>query len=95
MVAIITTLLAGGDLQAAPESIQATDVITWAVFAYLFYFGSFSALRYRLSRTRWRGIRGSLQGHGFDYVLFRLKRTIINICTLGYAIGRSDLANTH
>ena len=73
------------------EEVHASNFIIWAAIIYLVYFGKFSALRYRLTRTTWRGIRGMLVGSGRAYVGFRLKRLLINIVTLGYCMGRTGM----
>lgn len=51
----------------------------------------FLALRYRLSRTRWRGIRFHLGGSIKKYLVLSLKRTLINIVTLGWKIPKGDI----
>jgi uncharacterized membrane protein YjgN (DUF898 family) len=67
------------------------DHLQWLLIGYLFYFGRFSALRYRLTRTRWRGVRGWLEGSGRSYVWFRFKRTLMNMVSLGYLMGRTAI----
>ncbi|MGH1456630.1 MAG: YjgN family protein [Alphaproteobacteria bacterium] len=61
---------------------------------YLFGVAVYSALRYRLSRTRWRGIRGRLGGSAFKYANIAAVRFLINIVTIGFAIPHSDIAKT-
>lgn len=51
----------------------------------------FLALRYRLSRTRWRGIRFSLGGLVKEYFWLAIKRGFFNIISIGYKIPKSDI----
>lgn len=56
------------------------------------FFATFSAFRYRLTRTRYKGIHGAVRGvTARGYVWLRVRRMLLNIITLGLAIGRSDL----
>ena len=57
----------------------------------LIYAGTYLALRYRLSRTRWRGIRFGLAGSAMTYLKICLKRLFFNIVTAGYGIAKSDI----
>lgn len=58
---------------------------------YFIFIATHSALRYRLSRTTWRGIRGKLTGSAFDFALKNMIRGILNIITLGLLIPSSDI----
>ena len=49
------------------------------------------AMRYRLGRTRWRGVRFALGGSVWQYLWLGLKRGLVNIFTLGILIPRSDI----
>lgn len=60
-------------------------------FYVLFFAGTYLALRYRLSRTKWRGIRFGLAGNTVDYLKICLKRLFFNIVTLGYGVAKSDI----
>jgi uncharacterized membrane protein YjgN (DUF898 family) len=55
------------------------------------YYAQYSSLKYRLTRSRWKSIGAFLKGSSFKYMLFKIKRLFINIMTLGFYIGRSDL----
>ncbi len=56
------------------------------------YFAVYSGLRYRVTRTSWRAIRGRMPIEGSNpYSMVCLKRAGINILTLGFAIPTSDL----
>ena len=57
--------------------------------ASIFYLGGvakFRGLRYRLSRTRWRGIRGGSDNNGFVYGLSYMWKTIVGWLPLFLAI---------
>ena len=43
------------------------SLIFYGLLIYLWQFASYRALRYRLTRTRWRGIRGNLEGSAASY----------------------------
>ncbi|MGB4057141.1 MAG: DUF898 family protein [Alphaproteobacteria bacterium] len=60
-------------------------------FLYIVPMAIFMALRYRLSRTTWRGVRGSLTGSAIKYGNLSIKRTFINMITLGIFIPYSDM----
>lgn len=61
-------------------------------FLYIVPMAIFMALRYRLSRTTWRGVRGSLTGSAIKYGNLSIKRTFINVISLGVLIPYSDIA---
>ena len=55
-------------------------LLTFAMFLSLFYLTGvayFRALRYRLSRTYWRGIRGGSDDPGFQYGLAYMWKTVL------------------
>ncbi|EDL49670.1 YjgN family protein [Erythrobacter sp. SD-21] len=56
-----------------------------AIF-YLTGVARFRALRYRLSRTRWRGIRGGSDDQGLGYGLSYMWKTFVGYLPLGLAI---------
>jgi uncharacterized membrane protein YjgN (DUF898 family) len=58
---------------------------------FLLIAATYAALRYRLSRTTWRGIRGKLTGSALHYAGLTVGRTLINVVTLGIAIPYSDV----
>jgi uncharacterized membrane protein YjgN (DUF898 family) len=61
------------------------DVFTFSVVLIglpLAYVGQYAALRYRLSRTRWRGIRGALAGSAWGYGGLATFLTFANAVTL-------------
>ena len=50
---------------------------------FLFFVARFTALRYRLSRTRWRGIRGGLGGSPWRFAWLSVGWNIVNLLTAG------------
>lgn len=60
-------------------------------FYALFYLGTYLALRYRFTRTKWRGIRFGLQGKSVEFMKISLIRGVLNTVTLGYLIPASDI----
>lgn len=61
-------------------------------FVYLIFVAIYAALRYRFSRTTWRGVRGRLTGSAFAYGGRRLLWSVINLITLGITIPVADIA---
>lgn len=57
----------------------------YIVFLYLIGVAIYSAHKYRLSRTQWRGIRGSLNGSKWKYGWTMFWTTILVIFSLGLA----------
>lgn len=56
-----------------------------AIF-YLYGLARYRALRYRLSRTHWRGIRGGSDDPGFGYGLTYMWKTVVGWLPLGLAV---------
>lgn len=56
----------------------------YALFAYLAMFGAFSARRYRMSRTLWRGIRFEQQGSPVTYANRAMLGLLLCVVTLGF-----------
>jgi len=53
---------------------------------YLFGLARYRALRYRLSRTHWRGIRGGSDDPGFGYGLTYMWKTVVGWLPFGLAV---------
>ncbi|OBX18094.1 hypothetical protein A9995_13100 [Erythrobacter sp. QSSC1-22B] len=80
-------LLAESLVLRGQEEIAA--VLTLLSFVILFYLtglARFRALRYRLSRTRWRGIRGGSDDNGFRFGLSYLWKTFVGYLPAGLLI---------
>jgi uncharacterized membrane protein YjgN (DUF898 family) len=61
------------------------------VIYYFIIFARYSALRYRLSRLMWRGIRFYMDGPISYLAFFSMKRSLLNFLSLGLLIPRSDI----
>lgn len=59
--------------------------IAYLMLLFLFGLGWYRAQKFRLSRTRWRGIRGGLEDNGVKYGFKFLGLMILNIITFGLA----------
>ncbi len=61
-------------------------------FILIGFFAIFSGLRYRVTRSLWRGIRGHMDKDGYNaYQNLSLKRHFIDFISLGITIPRSQL----
>ncbi len=67
-------------------------VIFYIPLTYCIGIAIYGATRYRYSRTRWRGVRGYLDGSTIGYANLAFGRMLLNIITLGFAIPSSDIA---
>lgn len=56
----------------------------YVLFVFLFGYAIYRVRRYRFARTRWRGIRCTLDGNGLDYAWTFLWTTILLFLTLGW-----------
>lgn len=81
-------LMFGLQFMFGPESIEAIVGVLciYIFFIYLIGVAIYNANRYRLSRTQWRGIRGSLKGSAWGYGWTTFWTTIVSILTLGLAV---------
>jgi len=61
-------------------------LVSWLVIFYLGGIAQYRALRYRLSRTRWRGIRGGSDDQGFGYGVSYMGKTFLGMLPLGLMI---------
>jgi uncharacterized membrane protein YjgN (DUF898 family) len=61
------------------------NLAVYAVVLWLVQFAVWRAMRYRLSRTRWSGIRGAMTGSAAAYALLAIKMLALQIVTLGFA----------
>lgn len=85
-----------------PAGIAVVQVVYLTLFLFLYFMAAYRARRYRLSRTLWRGIRGTLTGSSVRYALAGVGYYLIVIATGGLAgpvmrIGlvRREMENTH
>jgi len=70
---------------SAPDYVFLPDTIQAIAVAYLIPVGIFRARRYRLSRTRWRGIRGGQSGSAWVYGGMSLAYYLLAVLSLGLA----------
>lgn len=80
--------IVGLQFMFGPKSTQLYVGVTILYAAIFFLFGVavYSAQRYRLSRTQWRGIRGSLKGSMWKYGWTTFWTTLVTIITIGLAV---------
>ncbi|MEL6287487.1 MAG: YjgN family protein [Pseudomonadota bacterium] len=64
----------------------AIQIVVYLIIFVLFGLAVWRARRYRLSRTTWRGIRGSLDGSGWGYTWTYIWTTLLIFATLGWII---------
>ena len=60
-------------------------IVSGIALLFLFYYAFFTARRYRMSRTLWRGIRGGLDGSAAVYALRCFGAAFFSAITLGIA----------
>lgn len=70
------------------------NLLIYVVFFYLLMVGRYMALRYRLSRSQWRGIRGGLAGSPWKYGISGFAWTLAIGTSLGFAKPVADIALT-
>lgn len=81
-----------GDEEKESLTSLVSNLIVVPFFVYVGLFMRYSSLRYRLSRTSWRGIRGSMRGSANKYTVLSFGRLLLNIISLGFLIPKSDMA---
>jgi uncharacterized membrane protein YjgN (DUF898 family) len=73
-------------LQGQTALAGALGVGFYFIILFLVGFATFCALRYRLSRTHWHGIRGGSEDPGFRYGLSYIWKTLVGALVLGLLI---------
>jgi len=66
-------------------------ILTFIPIICLVFVAIYGALRYRISRMTWRGVRGKLTGSAFCFAGKKIMRTFLNVITLGLLIPSSDI----
>ena len=61
------------------------------VVIYFYFIGTYTAMRYKLSRIKWRGIRGGLDGSPIHYANLKIICWLVNVLTLGLATPYCDI----
>ncbi|WP_197041998.1 YjgN family protein [Sandarakinorhabdus oryzae] len=82
MASLIGAVAQGMGLQALMIGV---NLAIYAVILWVVQFAIWRAMRYRLSRTRWSGIRGAMDGSAAAYALTGMKMLGLQIITLGFA----------
>jgi uncharacterized membrane protein YjgN (DUF898 family) len=80
LMAFLVQLLFGAQLGRR----SGIEVLVWLLIFVLWGIGIHRARRYRLSRTRWRGIRGGLSGRSAPFAWTYLWTTLLVPLTLGW-----------
>ncbi len=62
----------------------------YLVFIFFIFVGIYSGMRYKLSRTTWRGVKAGLRGGAMIYATMKIFYFFLNIITLGLLIPRND-----
>ena len=83
---VLNFILQGVIMRGHPGAAALGGLTIYLGLIYLVGVARFRALRYRLSRTFWHGIRGGSDVQGFDYGLQYLWRTIVGTLALGLLI---------
>ena len=84
-LSLLTTAIGFALASISPGTEAAGNVIFFVALLWLIGFAIFRARRYRLTRTRWRGIRAGQTGSAVRYATLRLGLTVISLLTLGLA----------
>lgn len=71
--------------------IPVVNVVVYPIFFGMISVAIYLAMRYRLSRTTWRGVRFALGGSAMSYLWLSIRRTLVNFFTLGLKIPKSDI----
>ncbi|MBL6664457.1 MAG: DUF898 family protein [Rickettsiales bacterium] len=78
-----------------PESALSIDIyvqiFTYFLVVLLLFYAKYASLKYRLSRTRWRGIKSGLGGNAQKYVSIRVLRGLLDIVCLNITGATSTL----
>ena len=74
-----------------PEIYPVTNLLFIVIF-YLIGVAVYAALRYRMTRTVWRGIRGYLSGSAFTFGAISFGYSLLSLITLGLLIPFGDRA---
>lgn len=84
-LSLLTTAISFALASVSPGTEFIGNVVFFVALIWLIGFAIFRARRYRLTRTRWRGIRAGQTGSAVRYATLRLGLTFIALLTLGLA----------
>lgn len=82
----LNVVMQGLILRGQPLAAGLVFAALWLFLSYIAGFARFRALRYRLSRTLWRGIRGGSDEPGFAYGVSALWKPVVGFLALGLLI---------
>jgi uncharacterized membrane protein YjgN (DUF898 family) len=82
----LNVLMQGLILRGEPVAAGLLFAALWLFLSYVAGFARFRALRYRLSRSLWRGIRGGSDDPGFRYGVSALWKPVAGFLALGLLI---------
>jgi uncharacterized membrane protein YjgN (DUF898 family) len=88
---VFATIFAGDPMKGQFASLGLTYLL-YIVLGYLLLTGQYMALRYRLSRSRWRGIRGGLAGSPWAYGATAFAWMLAVGASLGFARPVADVS---
>lgn len=91
---VITQLLAQWALPSEPATVAVNAASTLVIF-WLVGVGLYRARRYRLSRTRWRGIRAAQSGSAIRYGTLYLGWTLLLPLSLGWVYPAMQVSLQH
>ncbi|NIZ03598.1 DUF898 family protein [Thalassospira lucentensis] len=77
-----------------PELMVIPVIAIYVALGFLVFVAVYRAVRYRHSRTFWRGIRARLGGSAFKYALIGFGTTIVTVLSLGILAPLSFIATT-
>ncbi|MGH6915133.1 MAG: DUF898 family protein, partial [Geminicoccales bacterium] len=89
---LFLTIVFDGDLLKVQLASSGISFVLYAVLAYLLLAGQYMALRYRLTRSRWRGIRGALAGSPWAYGATAFAWMLAVGASLGFARPVADVS---
>lgn len=82
---VLAAVLFGIAYLVGEEAASVLAIVFYLLIFLLFFVARFTALRYRLSRTRWRGIRGGLSGSPWRFAWISIGWNLVNLITAGLA----------
>jgi len=95
IIAVLPAILSVGLALLNPDNFTKSEVylkiLVFFMMMFLIFYAKYAALRYKLSRIRWKGIKSGLGGSAAKYVGIRIVRGFLNIITLNFLRGKSDL----
>lgn len=79
---------------AGEEYLALAYLVVLILGTFLFHVAVYQALRYRFSRTRWRGIRGNMDGSALKYGIKAFLYSLLSLVTMGLCSPLSTARTT-